>query len=536
MKNEDLNLVSSNVVNADYINHYLKDERNYVQKIIQTNISKYRPCKIPNIITNDYCDFIINESEKFASRNISPDNSLGWTTTRHRNYPTTDLPVSKIPMLKTFVFNLIHKNVFPEFKKHFELNDLFLDMNDVFVVKYDANNQNKLKKHRDGSAFSFNILLSDPKNFQGGGTKFYYKEENEENEEIIMNEKGSLIIHSGFIEHEGIEITKGQRYILVGFITYLKNEYSSINSQESLSKVSNINKMQKVNNIIINKQQVNLIDNYFLTMEEKNESKLHHFMSTFSANTFLLNKTQDKFNIIENIVYDLFLFHIKKVNKIDEIDNFEIEYWIKHSNLIPKKYLLHNSHSDKDEVIKKKTGLYLHPFLSTITYLHTSNTITLISNMNEKDRNEKNLVLNNGINLSFTRKNKHITFNGENIHNVLNLDMDNNHNKKRYAIMFNIWYKHKPLEIKYFDNKNIHNDFLYDNNDNDNNKCVLKITENVDHVNHTINYYKMYKLVKYFHLNKINKLVEKIKEEIKLIKDYDDSEENNKNLILFNLE
>ena len=43
---------------------------------------------------------------------------------------------------------------------------------DVFVVKYDQRGQRELAVHRDNGLLTFSLLLSDPTDFEGGGTLF----------------------------------------------------------------------------------------------------------------------------------------------------------------------------------------------------------------------------------------------------------------------------------------------------------------------------------------------------------------------------
>ena len=65
--------------------------------------------------------------------------------------------------------------------------------------------------HHDGSFLSFNILLSDTNDFNGGGTYF-------DDGLTTHLEQGDILIHSSRIRHAGLPITKGTRYLLVGFI------------------------------------------------------------------------------------------------------------------------------------------------------------------------------------------------------------------------------------------------------------------------------------------------------------------------------
>jgi predicted 2-oxoglutarate/Fe(II)-dependent dioxygenase YbiX len=84
-------------------------------------------------------------------------------------------------------------------------------VNDLFVVKYKHDEQKYLEIHTDVSMFSFNILLSDQKDFEGGGTYF-------EDGITTFLEQGDMLIHSGRTKHSGKSITKGVRYVLVGFL------------------------------------------------------------------------------------------------------------------------------------------------------------------------------------------------------------------------------------------------------------------------------------------------------------------------------
>ena len=84
----------------------------------------------------------------------------------------------------------------------------------MFVVRYDADNQSYLKRHTDSGDISFNVLLND--DFTGGGTR-YWNRATDENY-IIQPTSGEVILSNAMINHEGVKITSGQRYILVGFL------------------------------------------------------------------------------------------------------------------------------------------------------------------------------------------------------------------------------------------------------------------------------------------------------------------------------
>lgn len=199
--------------------------------------------KRTNFISPDFCNWIVYESELYA------ENNGGWTKKRHKNYPTTDLPVREIPALNTPLFNMTIMDIFPIISEHYKLNKYFLQINDLFVVKYDVNGQDHLGFHRDGSIISFNILLND--DFEGGGTIIkHISEDGMIDERIHTSEKGSLFIHSGKLLHSGRKITSGRRYILVGFIEYSFDTFKAVMNGEEFrdTKYSSFNNTKSSDN------------------------------------------------------------------------------------------------------------------------------------------------------------------------------------------------------------------------------------------------------------------------------------------------
>lgn len=111
--------------------------------------------------------------------------SGGWLTTRHANYPTTDISAYTINQtffhtqersslanggvdFVTWMNGTVESTIFPMLMKQFDLvqpsdEPPLLTMQDLFVVKYDADNpyaQRHLEEHSDSSQLSFNIALS----------------------------------------------------------------------------------------------------------------------------------------------------------------------------------------------------------------------------------------------------------------------------------------------------------------------------------------------------------------------------------------
>ena len=194
----------------------------------QNNIKYSNPLKnkicIKSFLKKSICNEIINKSEEHGQ----------WTTDRHKHYPTTDIPMDKIPGLKK-IKKIILKNIIIQTKINFSLEpESVIEPYDIFIVKYDLNGQNGLNIHRDSSELSFVLLLSDPKNFEGGGT--YYKEQ-----DLLINpsEQGTLVFHFGKTKHGGKNITKGIRYILIGFMN-VKSKKILIPNKKDTKKFKNL--------------------------------------------------------------------------------------------------------------------------------------------------------------------------------------------------------------------------------------------------------------------------------------------------------
>ncbi len=270
------------------------------------------------------CHKIIHISEMYAKEH-------SWTTNRHRNYPTTDIPAFYLndynitilkegngfkeevsyPFVKWLnetiekqIFPLMsdsfqipteevihdeerqsidsevkeneeeegrnrrirreHHNHLPGRKKDVKLYELYCK--DLFIVKYDAEHelsQRHLALHMDSSTLTFSLSLSpfsdltapateDTSNittkddsdfaeiqnhsYQDGGTRFYLSPR------VVINPLGSLMLHNSALFHEGIKISKGKRYIMVGFVNIRRKERKTEQVDENDVTMSRENK------------------------------------------------------------------------------------------------------------------------------------------------------------------------------------------------------------------------------------------------------------------------------------------------------
>jgi len=151
----------------------------------------------------------------------------GWDIDRHGKYRTTDMPLTAIgpvlePLLREAVYDRILRPLCARYIGQDALPE-HLRFSDTFFVKYEADGasaQTGLSVHTDGSTFSFNVLLSDPADFEGGGTFI------EPARATVRPRRGAAVVHSGQVRHGGAPISSGRRMLLVGFIGVEPRPYS----------------------------------------------------------------------------------------------------------------------------------------------------------------------------------------------------------------------------------------------------------------------------------------------------------------------
>ncbi|KAI9491747.1 hypothetical protein BDB00DRAFT_471140 [Zychaea mexicana] len=163
------------------------------------------PQKRQHVFTQTECNTILNQCRELTTTE--------WTTARHSAFPTTDIPIRDAIATLAYITDMVRERLFPQLASYFGFHPTRdLDFRDVFIVKYAADAQRGLKLHTDGCLVSFNILISHQDDFEGGGTYF------ESIDDDVHLTQGDCVFHDARIMHRGIDITRGARYILVGFV------------------------------------------------------------------------------------------------------------------------------------------------------------------------------------------------------------------------------------------------------------------------------------------------------------------------------
>jgi hypothetical protein len=113
------------------------------------------------------CAWLVEQAEKFAG------SKGGWCNSRHAQHGTMDIELSRSQVLQEWFLPHLHSTILPTISKLFGLEQDRLRAREVFFVKYSAlvGEQSSLPMHRDGHLISFNVLMSEPTTFSGGGTE-----------------------------------------------------------------------------------------------------------------------------------------------------------------------------------------------------------------------------------------------------------------------------------------------------------------------------------------------------------------------------
>ena len=136
-----------------------------------------------------------------------------WSRKRHKSFPTEDLAIHTVPSLAN-VTTAVESRVIPLLRSSYGLSqDEHISIKDLFLVRYSPAGQDELAMHSDGSTLSFSVALSAPDDFGGDGIEFDLMTA------PIWAVQGSLLMHPSRLSHRGATVTKGTRYVLVGFVT-----------------------------------------------------------------------------------------------------------------------------------------------------------------------------------------------------------------------------------------------------------------------------------------------------------------------------
>tara|TARA_B100001964_G_scaffold239674_1_gene307758 strand:- start:222 stop:884 length:663 start_codon:yes stop_codon:yes gene_type:complete len=132
-----------------------------------------------------------------------------------RNVEQQIMPINKDGWPLTRVLQLVKQANNARFK--FDISG-FLDVDAPMIMKYEKGNHYDWHIDAGNSVphrkLSFTIQLSDPKDYVGGDIEFIGTTVNKE----ALRQKGTCVIFPSFLPHRINKVTKGTRYVIVGWV------------------------------------------------------------------------------------------------------------------------------------------------------------------------------------------------------------------------------------------------------------------------------------------------------------------------------
>lgn len=192
--------------------------------------------------------------------------------------------------------------------------------------------------------------------------------------------------------------------------------------------------------------------------------------------TYVLNKEQSNFSLIEKYIYDIANFHCN--NNSFNINDIFIEFWFKQE--INNSIGLNEFHVDCDEYKKRTNYNYIHPLLSCVTYFNNCNFPLLLTEIDIDSYKYKDFKHKNTIYISFPEEMKQVTFLGNTFHGVIDIFNESSNNKsfERIILAINLWDKY-PENVEYFKYNNKNNNNIYNLNRDD---SIINIIKNHDNI------------------------------------------------------
>ena len=86
---------------------------------------------IKNLFSKNYCNYIIKESEIYASK-------YKWKQKRHENYPTINNQITKKWTIYNNIYKIVSSTIFNEIVKLYNINKNNLGINKIFIFKYNT--------------------------------------------------------------------------------------------------------------------------------------------------------------------------------------------------------------------------------------------------------------------------------------------------------------------------------------------------------------------------------------------------------------
>jgi len=181
------------------------------------------------VLSLDECEWIVGLAE--ASGQFQ----------ERMNWNTSDLDLKKLHAVVAWMKQPdgVRQRIIELVRSQFGLDSTVpIEICESNVVRYDSQSEMvSYSVHADGpDRVTYNMLLSDPKDFEGGGTWLPHLER------TVFPQRGSMLTYADPVYHGGAPVTSGRRYIWQGFMEVPKAAipHAEETSIELLTKVLSV--------------------------------------------------------------------------------------------------------------------------------------------------------------------------------------------------------------------------------------------------------------------------------------------------------
>jgi hypothetical protein len=191
---------------------------------------QYQKVYKTNVLSSDFCNEIIQESEKVAKKNLTDSqidngdlNSEGWYSRSNPLdnplYKVNIIPIEKLGNDILHKIQILIQQVFIQCGQIYNIDTSRFSLIKGEILKYSCQIKDssiKLREHEDTSRVTFNISLNSPNEFIDGGLKL--SSPFNEGSNVFKLKKGEMLCHAGKQKHEVLEMSEGIRYVLILFV------------------------------------------------------------------------------------------------------------------------------------------------------------------------------------------------------------------------------------------------------------------------------------------------------------------------------